>query len=62
MQRSYYLITAVSLALVGIFLLIADSAEKITDRRLALELILIAPLLLYWVLRRSADGSNLRPR
>ena len=61
-QRSYFLTVAVASALIGLFLLVADLAEKMNDRRFALELILIAPLLLDWVLGRSANRSNPRRR
>lgn len=61
-QRSNFFIVAAASALIGLFLLVADLAEKMTDRRVALELILFAPLLLDWVLGRSADRSNPRRR
>jgi hypothetical protein len=61
MFRRYVLIGAVGLALAGLFLLVADLAERLNDRRLALELILIAPLLLYFAVGRLAGRSDWRP-
>lgn len=61
MFRRYLLIGATGLALSGLFLLIADLAERLSDRRLALELILIAPLLLYFAVGRLMARSDLRP-
>ena len=61
MFRRYSLIGATGLALAGLFLLVADLAETLSDRRLALELILIAPLILYFAVGRLTGRSDLRP-
>ena len=61
MFRRYVLIGATGLALAGLFLLVADLAERLNDRRLALELILIAPLLIYFAVGRLTGRSDWRP-